>query len=129
VRLRQILINLLSNAIKFTDFGNVQVDVWELPSNQIAIAVKDTGIGIAEADIQHIFQEFRQLNQTITRKHGGTGLGLAIVERLVCMMQGKIVVESELNRGSTFRVHLPRQVSPGLKSQVNSGNLLMDINK
>ncbi len=129
VRLRQILINLLSNAIKFTDFGNVQVDVWELPSNQIAIAVKDTGIGIAEADIQHIFQEFRQLNQTITRKHGGTGLGLAIVERLVSMMRGKITVESKLDRGSTFRIELPRQVSPGLKSQVNSGNLLMDINK
>ena len=110
-RLRQILINLLSNAIKFTDVGTVEVAVWELPKNQIAIAVKDTGIGIAQADIEHIFQEFRQLNQSITRQHGGTGLGLAITDRIVQMMQGKIIGESELDRGSTFRVELPRQVS------------------
>ena len=110
-RIRQILINLLSNAIKFTDVGTVEVAVWELPKNQIAIAVKDTGIGIAQADIEHIFQEFRQLNQSITRQHGGTGLGLAITDRIVRMMQGKIIVESELDRGSTFRVELPRQVS------------------
>lgn len=110
-RIRQILINLLSNAIKFTDVGTVEVAVWELPKNRIAIAVKDTGIGIAQADIDHIFQEFRQLNQSITRQHGGTGLGLAITDRIVRMMQGKIIVESELDRGSTFRVELPRQVS------------------
>ena len=109
-RLRQILINLLSNAIKFTDTGSVEVAVWELPKNQIAIAVKDSGIGIAQADIEQIFQEFRQLNQSITRQHGGTGLGLAITERIVRMMQGKIIVESELDRGSTFCVELPRQV-------------------
>jgi signal transduction histidine kinase len=109
-RLRQVLVNLLANAIKFTDSGSVQVEVWELPSDRIAIVVKDTGIGIAKADMEHIFREFRQLNQTLTRKHGGTGLGLAIVDRLVGMMQGKIVVESQLGKGSTFRVELPRQV-------------------
>lgn len=109
-RLRQILINLLSNAIKFTDTGSVEVAVWELPKNRIAIAVKDSGIGIAQTDIEQIFQEFRQLNQSITRQHGGTGLGLAITDRIVRMMQGKIIVESELDRGSTFRVELPRQV-------------------
>lgn len=110
-RLRQILINLLSNAIKFTDTGNVQVDVWELPGNKIAIALKDTGIGIAQSDIEQIFREFHQLNQTLTRQHGGTGLGLAITDRLVRMMQGKITVESEVGKGSTFCVELPRQVS------------------
>jgi PAS domain S-box-containing protein len=110
-RLRQILINLLSNAIKFTDVGSVEVAVWELPKNRIALEVKDTGIGIAQADIEHIFQEFRQLNQSITRQHGGTGLGLAITDRIVRMMQGKIIVESQLERGSTFCVELPRQVS------------------
>lgn len=109
-RLRQVLINLLSNAIKFTETGNVQLDVWELPSDRLAIAVKDTGIGISEADIKHIFEEFRQSNQSITRQHGGTGLGLAIADRLVRMMQGKITVESQLGQGSTFRVELPRQV-------------------
>ena len=110
-RLRQVLVNLLSNAIKFTDCGSVEVKVWELSSDRLAIAVKDSGIGIAEADIEHIFQEFRQLNQTITRQHGGTGLGLAIVDRLVRTMQGKITVESTLGQGSTFCVELPRQVS------------------
>jgi PAS domain S-box-containing protein len=110
-RLRQILINLLSNAIKFTDVGSVEVAVWELPKNRIALEVKDTGIGIAQADIEHIFQEFRQLNKSITRQHGGTGLGLAITDRIVRMMQGKIIVESQLERGSTFCVELPRQVS------------------
>jgi PAS domain S-box-containing protein len=109
-RLRQVLVNLLSNAIKFTDVGSVQVDVWELPSNGIAIAIKDTGIGIAEADVEQIFLEFQQVNQTLTRKHGGTGLGLAIVDRLVGMMQGHISVESQLGEGSTFRIELPRQV-------------------
>lgn len=113
-RLRQILINLLSNAIKFTDIGSVEVEVWELPKNRIAIAVKDSGIGIAQADIEQIFQEFRQLNQSITRQHGGTGLGLAITDRIVRMMQGKIIVESEQERGSTFRVELPRQVTVSL---------------
>ena len=113
-RLRQILINLLSNAIKFTDIGIVEVEVWELPKNRIAIAVKDSGIGIAQADIEQIFQEFRQLNQSITRQHGGTGLGLAITDRIVRMMQGKIIVESELDRGSTFRVELPRQLKVSL---------------
>lgn len=109
-RLRQVLINLLSNAIKFTDFGSVFVEVWELPKDRIAIAVKDTGIGIAEADIEHIFQEFRQVNQSLTRQHGGTGLGLAITDRLVRMMQGTITVESHPGQGSTFCVELPRQV-------------------
>lgn len=109
-RLRQILVNLLSNAIKFTDSGSVQLEVWELPSDRLAIVVKDTGIGIAETDTEHIFEEFRQLNQTLTRKHGGTGLGLAITNRLVRMMQGTITVESKVGQGSTFRVELPRQV-------------------
>ncbi|MBP8067413.1 MAG: hybrid sensor histidine kinase/response regulator, partial [Pedobacter sp.] len=63
-RLRQVLVNLLSNAIKFTEIGGVQVEVWELAENRIAIAVKDTGIGITESDLGHIFEEFRQGNQT-----------------------------------------------------------------
>lgn len=109
-RLKQVLVNLISNAIKFTDSGSVEVNINELPSERIAIAIKDTGIGIAEDDLGHIFEEFRQVNQTITRKHGGTGLGLAIVDRLVRMMQGTITLESKLNEGSTFRVELPRKV-------------------
>jgi PAS domain S-box-containing protein len=113
-RLRQVLINLISNAIKFTDVGNIQVDVWELPLNKIAIAVKDTGIGIDESDLEQIFREFRQLNQTLTREQGGTGLGLAITDRLVSMMKGKVVVDSELGKGSTFCIEIPRQINDQL---------------
>ncbi len=110
VRVRQILMNLLSNAIKFTESGGIGVDVTELPDNQIEIAVWDTGIGIAPSDLKYIFEAFRQLDQSITRKYPGTGLGLPIVDALVQMMGGKIAIESELNRGSVFRISLPRQV-------------------
>jgi len=109
-RLRQVLVNLISNAIKFTETGSVEVRVSELSSNRVLLSVKDTGIGIAEAELEHIFEEFRQVDQTTTRKHGGTGLGLAITKSLVNMMQGIITVESKLGQGSTFCVQLPRQV-------------------
>lgn len=110
VRFRQILVNLLSNAIKFTETGRVEVSVAELSPMEVAISVKDTGIGIAESDVGQIFEEFRQVDQTTTRKHGGTGLGLAITKSLVNMMQGTITVESKLGEGSTFCVQLPKQV-------------------
>lgn len=109
-RIRQILVNLLSNAIKFTDIGNVNVEVLEI-QERVMLIVKDTGIGISEADLKNIFQEFRQVNQCLTRKHGGTGLGLAIVDQLVRLMKGSITVESKLGEGSTFRVELPRVVN------------------
>lgn len=112
VRLRQVLVNLLSNAIKFTETGSVEISVCEPTLGQLLLSVKDTGIGIAETDLPNIFEEFRQIDQTTTRKHGGTGLGLAITKSLVQMMQGTISVESKLGQGSTFQIHLPRQVTP-----------------
>jgi PAS domain S-box-containing protein len=109
VRLRQVVINLLSNAIKFTESGSVEVRISER-AMQLFLSIKDTGIGIAKSELEHIFEEFRQVDQTTTRKHGGTGLGLAITQSLVNMMQGKITVESKLGAGSTFCVELPREV-------------------
>ncbi|MBV8884749.1 MAG: GAF domain-containing protein, partial [Chroococcidiopsidaceae cyanobacterium CP_BM_RX_35] len=109
-RLRQVLVNLLSNAIKFTESGSVEVKVRELSPTRLLLSVKDTGIGIAPANIDHIFEEFRQVDQTTTRKYPGTGLGLAITKSLVHIMKGTITVESKLNQGSTFRVELPRRV-------------------
>ncbi|MCY7275996.1 MAG: PAS domain-containing protein [Phormidesmis sp. CAN_BIN44] len=109
VRLRQIVVNLLSNAIKFTDEGHILTEVDLLPGERVTIAVRDTGIGVAEADLSFIFQEFRQANQTMTRTHGGTGLGLAIAQALTDLMGGNITAESELGQGSTFIVDLPRQ--------------------
>ncbi len=117
LRLRQILMNLLSNAIKFTESGSIGVDVKELADNRIEIAVWDTGIGIASSDLQYIFEAFRQLDQSITRKYPGTGLGLPIVDALVQMMGGKISVESELGQGSVFRIELPRHISSKQQNQ------------
>jgi PAS domain S-box-containing protein len=109
-RVRQVLNNLLSNAIKFTDTGRVEVTIRELAPDQIIISVQDTGVGIAQTELEHIFEEFRQVDQSIARKHPGTGLGLAITKWLVHMMQGSISVESQVRQGSTFSVELPREV-------------------
>ena len=105
-RLRQILINLLGNAIKFTDKGEVAVDVSsrKLEGNdyEIHFQVKDTGIGIPEDKMNQLFQSFRQVDASTTRKYGGTGLGLAISKRLAELMGGKIWVESDVGKGSIF---------------------------
>ncbi len=110
LRLRQIVVNLLSNAIKFTDQGSVQVFIQEVDVKYLEIVVKDTGIGIDAEQKEYIFEEFRQVDQTTTRKYSGTGLGLAITESLVKLMQGDIKVESQLGEGATFRVKLPFKV-------------------
>ncbi|MGB3205967.1 MAG: ATP-binding protein [Crinalium sp.] len=109
-RMRQVLVNLISNAIKFTETGMVEVELEELPSDQIAIIVRDTGIGIPQADLEHIFEEFRQVDQSLKKKHYGTGLGLAITDSLVQLMHGKVSVESQLDQGSTFRVEFSREI-------------------
>ncbi|MFN3926850.1 MAG: ATP-binding protein [Pseudanabaenaceae cyanobacterium] len=114
LRLRQILTNLIANAIKFTDMGEVRVELNYAEGNQeyILISVHDTGIGIPAEHQQAIFEQFRQLDSSSTRRHGGTGLGLAITKQLVEMMGGKITVKSEVGRGSTFTVELPLNAPP-----------------
>lgn len=111
-RLRQVLTNLVSNAIKFTDRGRVHVSLAEVGSDRISLTVADTGIGIAKEQLPHIFEAFRQVDQTIRRPLPGTGLGLAIVYSLVTIIDGTIAVSSEPGRGTTFVVTLPRQLSP-----------------
>jgi PAS domain S-box-containing protein len=110
-RLRQVLFNLAGNAIKFTEQGGVSIIVE--PGAQpdvIAIAVRDTGIGISAEDLSRIFLEFEQADGSSTRKFGGTGLGLTISKRIVESMGGSIAVESTPGEGSTFQVAitLPR---------------------
>jgi len=109
-RIRQVIINLLSNAIKFTEEGSVTVIVRELPENWIKIMVQDTGIGMTEEEKSQIFEAFRQVDQTLTRKYPGTGLGLAITDSLVSLMGGEITVHSVIHQGSSFEVKLPREV-------------------
>ena len=105
-RLRQILTNLVGNALKFTATGEVvvKVEVEEEKDDEVLLhfAVKDTGVGIPLEKQQIIFEAFTQADNSMTRQYGGTGLGLSISSRLVKMMGGKIWVESEIGRGSTF---------------------------
>jgi len=109
-RVRQVLLNLLSNAIKFTPDGG-RITVAAGPVNggsEIRIAVTDTGIGIATEDQPKLFQEFSQLDASASRKYEGTGLGLALSRRLIELHGGRIGVESEMGKGSTFWFTLPQ---------------------
>ncbi|MFY9835784.1 MAG: GAF domain-containing protein, partial [Xanthobacteraceae bacterium] len=108
-RLTQVLINLVGNAIKFTDAGEVAIKA-EANNGSFHVFVRDTGPGISAADQAKLFQEFQQADNAITRKKGGTGLGLAISKRIIEMHGGKIWVESEIGRGSTFAFTLPVRV-------------------
>ncbi len=112
LRLRQVLVNLISNAVKFTHRGSICIEVRELNGDRLIITVRDTGIGICETDLPHIFDKFRQADQSTTRQYPGTGLGLAISASLVKMIGGTITAESQLEKGSTFRVEFPRKVHP-----------------
>ena len=107
-RLRQVLLNLAGNAIKFTSTGGVALIVEPgLWPNEISFLVRDTGIGIAPEARQRIFREFEQADERIARNYGGTGLGLSISERIVKRMGGRITLQSELGKGSTFEVSFP----------------------
>ncbi len=111
VRVRQIITNLLGNAVKFTQSGEVLLRVEPKAADQdtvtILFTVQDTGIGISREKLDTIFEPFRQADNTITRRFGGTGLGLAITGQLVRLMHGRISVESDPGRGSTFHVEIP----------------------
>ena len=105
-KLKQILLNLLSNAIKFTPEGGA-IDVRAgRRDGEVHVSVRDTGVGIAPAEQDAVFEEFRQVGES-TAKHEGTGLGLALCRKFVELHGGRIWVESEIGRGSTFTFTLP----------------------
>ena len=110
-KLKQIVINLLSNAIKFTEAGTITVTA-RAENGKMAIAVADTGIGIPQDALELIFEEFRQVDSSSTRKHGGTGLGLSISRHFARLLGGDIAVRSTLGVGSTFTVTLPCHHEP-----------------
>ena len=120
-KVRQILLNLVSNACKFTENGTISLRVARnsLEGREwLQFEVADTGIGITPEQKARLFTDFYQADASIGRKYGGTGLGLAISYRFAQLMQGTITVESELGRGSTFRVQLPTEVTPGTVGNV-----------
>jgi PAS domain S-box-containing protein len=112
-KVKQIVLNLLGNALKFTHEGSILVSARYRPeSDEISIAVRDTGIGIAPEDRDKVFEDFQQVDSSPTREYGGTGLGLAICRRLAGMLGGRMGLVSRLGEGSTFTLELPRQGPP-----------------
>jgi signal transduction histidine kinase/DNA-binding response OmpR family regulator/HPt (histidine-containing phosphotransfer) domain-containing protein len=115
IRLRQILTNLVSNAVKFTEHGEVTVEVTNRQTSRTEVdlmfAVRDTGIGMTQAQVERLFEPFSQADASTTRKHGGTGLGLVICKRLTELMGGKIGVKSTPGQGSFFWFILPMRKS------------------
>jgi PAS domain S-box-containing protein len=105
-KVKQILLNLLSNAVKFTHKGGIWVTISK-DDEDLRFDVRDTGIGIKESDIESMWEDFRQVDQSRTREFGGTGLGLSITRKLVDALGGHVFAESVFGKGSTFTVVLP----------------------
>jgi signal transduction histidine kinase len=110
-RIAQCLMNLAGNALKFTRQGRVEIGV-DVEDDRFVYRVSDTGIGIPEHELENVFAEFRQVDSTVTKEYGGTGLGLNITRKFVEMHGGRIWVESQLGKGSTFWFTVPVRVTP-----------------
>lgn len=106
-KVSQILRNLISNAVKFTERGEVHVRAWSPAPGRIAFGVRDTGVGIAEENLERVFEEFTQIENPMQRKVKGTGLGLSLSRRLAEILGGALRVESTLGEGSTFTLEVP----------------------
>ena len=109
-RLREVVMNLIENALKFTTEGSIRVTIGGT-TDTVTVGVSDTGIGIAEEDIPHLFQKFYRIDNSRTRTIGGTGLGLYLCRSIVELLGGRMWVESKVREGSTFKFSLPRQAS------------------
>ena len=131
LRINQILINLCSNAVKYTEQGDILVSIrpreQDLYHVLLEISVKDSGIGIPENKLQHLFDEFYQTDASSTRKYGGTGLGLAISKKLVGIMGGNISVISSEGEGSEFIISLPFEISE--HKQIDDQEYINDLNQ
>ena len=106
-KVKQVVLNLLSNAVKFTPDGGKIAMRATLDTDHVAVAVQDTGIGIAPEDQDAVFEEFKQVGRDYTKKAEGTGLGLALTKRIVELHGGRIWLESTPGKGSTFTFTLP----------------------
>ena len=118
VRLHQIILNLLTNAVKFTQRGEVhlKMEYEEMDADHVLmkVAISDTGIGIKKTDMKKLFSSFQQVDSKRNRNVEGTGLGLAISQQLLYLMGGNITVESEYNKGTTFRFEVPQKIIDGM---------------
>jgi signal transduction histidine kinase/CheY-like chemotaxis protein len=132
-RLNQVLINLLGNAIKFTDQGHIQVTVSlghrTATGVILTFTVKDTGIGIPEASLSHIFDSFAQGSRDTSRLYGGTGLGLTICKQLIQLQGGDISVSSAIGKGASFEFDLPYGISDSAAADRNNAETTQDYSK
>jgi signal transduction histidine kinase len=113
-KLQRILSCLLSNAAKFTEKGSIHISVSAVEEGRIEVAISDTGIGISEDDLSLVFDDFRQVDPSFTRRYGGLGLGLALARELVRLLGGTMELESRAGVGTTVRVRVPRQPPEGV---------------
>ncbi|MDB4878165.1 MAG: sensor protein [Gemmatimonadetes bacterium] len=118
-KIKQILLNLLSNAVKFTNQGGVSVQAVCAPGG-VRVDVVDTGIGIRQNDLQAIWEDFRQVDQSRTREFGGTGLGLSITRKLLERLGGSVTVQSTYGDGSRFSVYLPLRVPLAIENELTA---------
>ena len=116
---QKILLNLISNSIKFSsDNSKILISAKETEEDMIELKVIDEGIGISKSNIAYIFDKFWQEDDSITRTYGGLGIGLALVKKLVTILGGRISVESKPNKGSIFKVILPKEFKSYLSTNV-----------
>jgi len=111
VRLRQILMNLIGNAVKFTESGTIEFGYRITANGKLLFRISDTGIGISQENISHVFEQFKQADDSHTRKYGGAGLGLSISKKLINLMGGDIWLESEPGAGTAFYFDIPYQMA------------------
>lgn len=121
IRIRQVILNLLGNAIRFTDAGTITLHA-RMQDQHLLIQVKDTGIGIPQADLDRVFEEFHQLDSSMSRRYGGSGLGLTLSKRFIEQHDGQLTVESAgiPGEGSTFTICLPARPMLRLPAQAQS---------
>ena len=122
MKLKQVLINLLGNSVKFTREGSVDLEVTSLPAgdgqDQVLFTIRDTGVGIDEEFLPHLFEPFSQEDDSATNRYGGSGLGLAITRSLIDLMNGEITVESTKGVGTTFRISVTLMIADGSEESV-----------
>lgn len=129
-KLMQVLINLCGNAIKFTEKGFVELRVFSVSSESVLFEVEDTGIGISPEEQSYIFEEFRQVDSSLSRKYEGSGLGLSISHKFSQLLNGKLTLRSEAGKGSTFVLKIPRRLEgyPVTNKQEEAGKTIYTNN-
>jgi signal transduction histidine kinase len=130
-RLRQVIVNLVGNAVKFTENGSIRIGAsllpkWRSDQSAVSVEVTDTGIGIHQEALPHLFQPFTQAESSTTRRFGGTGLGLAISRQIVTSLGGELTVRSTPGEGSTFTITIPTGDLTGVNLLQSRGEVICE---